>query len=38
MTFRQCGTKYIEANKVGWKNAKHAAQWLLLSQILIRLA
>lgn len=27
MTFRQCGTKYIEANKVGWKNAKHAAQW-----------
>jgi integrase len=27
MTFRQCGAKYIEANKVGWKNAKHAAQW-----------
>ena len=27
MTFRQCGAKYIAANKVGWKNARHAVQW-----------
>lgn len=27
MTFRQAATAYIEANKAGWKNAKHAAQW-----------
>jgi len=27
MTFRQCGTAYIEAHRAGWKNAKHAAQW-----------
>jgi Arm domain-containing DNA-binding protein/integrase-like protein len=27
ITFRQCGAKYIEANKVAWKNARHAAQW-----------
>ena len=27
MIFRQCGTKYIEANKAGWRNAVHAAQW-----------
>jgi integrase len=27
MTFRQCAEGYIAANKIGWKNAKHAAQW-----------
>jgi hypothetical protein len=27
ITFRQCADKYIEANRSGWKNAKHADQW-----------
>ncbi len=27
MTFRQCAESYIEANKSGWKNEKHAEQW-----------
>jgi integrase len=27
MTFRPCAEGYIAANKIGWKNAKHAAQW-----------
>ena len=27
MTFAACADAYIEANKVGWRNAKHAAQW-----------
>jgi len=27
VTFRQCAEKYIEANRAGWKNARHAAQW-----------
>ena len=27
ITFRQCAENYIEANRVGWKNAKHADQW-----------
>lgn len=26
-TFGQCAEGYIEANKPGWKNAKHADQW-----------
>jgi len=26
-TFATCMTEYIEANKAGWKNAKHAEQW-----------
>jgi len=26
-TFEQAALTYIEANKPGWKNAKHAAQW-----------
>lgn len=26
-TFRECAEGYIEANKPGWKNAKHADQW-----------
>jgi integrase len=26
-TFRQCAEAYIEAHKVGWRNAKHAWQW-----------
>ena len=26
-TFKQAALTYIEANKPGWKNAKHAAQW-----------
>ncbi len=28
LTFEQCAAKYIEANQSGWKNAKHAAQWV----------
>jgi integrase len=27
MTFRAAGEAYIESNKSGWKNSKHAAQW-----------
>ncbi len=27
LTFEQCVAKYIESNKAGWKNQKHAAQW-----------
>ncbi|UGY27171.1 integrase arm-type DNA-binding domain-containing protein [Bradyrhizobium septentrionale] len=26
-TFRECAEQYIEDNKAGWKNDKHAAQW-----------
>lgn len=28
MTFAQCRDAYIEAHKPGWRNAKHAAQWV----------
>ncbi len=28
VTFKQCAERYIEAHKSGWRNAKHAAQWL----------
>jgi integrase len=27
LTFGECAAAYIEANKAGWKNTKHAAQW-----------
>jgi hypothetical protein len=27
MTFTACAERYIAAHKVGWRNAKHAAQW-----------
>ncbi len=27
MTFRQCAEAYIEAQRPGWRNAKHAQQW-----------
>ncbi|KAB0680065.1 tyrosine-type recombinase/integrase [Aureimonas leprariae] len=27
MSFREAAERYIAANKAGWKNAKHAAQW-----------
>jgi integrase len=27
MTFEQCADGYIEANRSGWKSAKHADQW-----------
>lgn len=27
LTFDECATSYIEAQRAGWKNAKHAAQW-----------
>lgn len=27
MTFDECATAYIEANRAGWKNDKHAGQW-----------
>jgi integrase len=26
-TFKQAATEFIDSNKSGWKNAKHAAQW-----------
>lgn len=26
-TFQECAEAYIEANRVGWKNPKHAQQW-----------
>lgn len=26
-TFKECAVAYIEANKAGWKNEKHAKQW-----------
>lgn len=28
LTFSDCANRYIEAHKQGWKNAKHAEQWL----------
>jgi integrase len=27
ITFRQCADRYMAANRAGWKNDKHAAQW-----------
>jgi integrase len=27
MSFEECADSYIEANRSGWKNAKHADQW-----------
>ena len=27
MTFKACADAYIKANRSGWKNDKHAAQW-----------
>lgn len=27
LTFRDCTKRYIEAQRSGWRNAKHAAQW-----------
>ncbi|SRR6476469_5774438 len=27
ITFKECASKYIAANRAGWRNAKHAAQW-----------
>jgi integrase len=27
MTFDECATAYIKANRAGWKNDKHAGQW-----------
>lgn len=27
MTFDECAAAYIEANRAGWKNDKHAGQW-----------
>jgi integrase len=27
VSFRYCAAKYIAANRAGWRNAKHAAQW-----------
>ncbi|HEX3180615.1 MAG TPA: Arm DNA-binding domain-containing protein, partial [Beijerinckiaceae bacterium] len=26
-TFKECSLKFIEANRPGWKSAKHAGQW-----------
>jgi integrase len=28
MTFEQCRDTFIQAHKVGWRNAKHRAQWI----------
>jgi integrase len=27
LSFAECATAYIDANKAGWRNTKHAAQW-----------
>jgi integrase len=27
VTFGQCATRYMDAHRDGWRNAKHAAQW-----------
>ena len=27
VTFKDCAAKYVAANRAGWRNAKHAAQW-----------
>jgi integrase len=27
ITFKDCAAKYIAANRAGWRNTKHAAQW-----------
>ena len=27
MTFKDCATRYIDAHKASWRNAKHTAQW-----------
>jgi integrase len=27
VSFWQCATRYIEAHRTGWRNAKHVAQW-----------
>ena len=27
VTFKECADAYVKANRAGWKNAKHAAQW-----------
>ena len=26
-TFRECAAEFIDKNRAGWRNAKHAAQW-----------
>jgi hypothetical protein len=28
LTFKEAAQRFIAANKSGWRNAKHAAQWL----------
>jgi Arm DNA-binding domain len=28
MTFKQCTAAYIDTHKAGWRNAKHASQWV----------
>jgi integrase len=28
ITFKECADRYIEANRAGWKNDKHAEQWV----------
>lgn len=28
LTFQECATRYINSHKAGWKNAKHADQWI----------
>ena len=28
VTFKECSLAYIESHKAGWKNRKHASQWL----------
>jgi integrase len=28
VTFKQCAQRYIAAHRVGWRNSKHAAQWM----------
>lgn len=28
LTFAECASQYIDAHKAGWRNAKHAGQWV----------
>jgi integrase len=35
MTFRTCAERLIESKRAGWKNPKHAAQWLATLQTYV---
>jgi integrase len=35
MTFKQCAEEYIDQNESGWKNRKHATQWVSTLQTYV---